>query len=128
MAHGLSCSAACGIFLDQGSNPRALCWQADSYSLCHQGIPCQMSEAEISHHLRRCLTLTFHLTPPGLRLLAKASEDPEKYLSLQVFCGWLRKVEQTVEEECFNFLSSFYPSFHPALLFILLGSFTLPFS
>ena len=29
MAHGLSCSAACGIFLDQGSNPCPLHWQAD---------------------------------------------------------------------------------------------------
>ena len=27
----LSCSMLCGIFLDQGSNPRPLCWQADSY-------------------------------------------------------------------------------------------------
>ena len=26
-AHGLSCSAACGIFLDQGSNPRPRHWQ-----------------------------------------------------------------------------------------------------
>ena len=30
VAHGLSCSAACGIFPDQGSNPCALHWQADS--------------------------------------------------------------------------------------------------
>ena len=30
VAHGLSCSAACGIFLDQGSNPCPLHWQADS--------------------------------------------------------------------------------------------------
>ena len=30
VAHGLSCSAACGIFPDQGSNPRPLHWQADS--------------------------------------------------------------------------------------------------
>ena len=29
VVHGLSCSAACGIFLDQGSNPRPLHWQAD---------------------------------------------------------------------------------------------------
>ena len=29
MAHGLSWSAACGIFLDQGSNPCPLHWQAD---------------------------------------------------------------------------------------------------
>ena len=28
--HGLSCSAACGIFPDQGSNPCSLHWQVDS--------------------------------------------------------------------------------------------------
>ena len=30
VVHGLSCSAACGIFSDQGSNPCPLHWQADS--------------------------------------------------------------------------------------------------
>ena len=30
VAHGLSCSVACGIFPDQGSNPCPLHWQADS--------------------------------------------------------------------------------------------------
>ena len=39
VAHGLSCSAACGMFLDQGSNPCPLHWQADSQPLCHQGNP-----------------------------------------------------------------------------------------
>ena len=39
VAHGLSCSTACGIFPDQGSNPCPLHWQADSYPLCHQGSP-----------------------------------------------------------------------------------------
>ena len=39
MAHGLSCSAACGIFPDQGSNPYPLHWQADSQPLRHQGSP-----------------------------------------------------------------------------------------
>ena len=29
--HWLSCSMLCGIFLDQGSNPRPLHWQADSF-------------------------------------------------------------------------------------------------
>ena len=38
-AHGTSCSAACGIFPDQGSNPCPLHWQADSQPLCHQGSP-----------------------------------------------------------------------------------------
>ena len=39
VAHRLSCSAACGIFPDQGSNPCPLHWQADSQPLCHQGSP-----------------------------------------------------------------------------------------
>ena len=39
VAHGLSCSAACGIFPDQGSNPCSLHWQADSQPLHHQGSP-----------------------------------------------------------------------------------------
>ena len=39
VAHRPSCSAACGIFPDQGLNPCALHWQADSQPLCHQGSP-----------------------------------------------------------------------------------------
>ena len=39
VAHGFSCSMACGIFPDQGSNPRPLYWQENSYPLCHQGSP-----------------------------------------------------------------------------------------
>ena len=39
VAHKPSCSAACGIFPDQGSNPCPLHWQADSQPLRHQGSP-----------------------------------------------------------------------------------------
>ena len=39
VAHGPSCSMACGIFPDQGSNPCPLHWQADSQPLRHQGSP-----------------------------------------------------------------------------------------
>ena len=39
VVHGLSCSAACGIFPDQGSNPCPLHRQADSQPLHHQGSP-----------------------------------------------------------------------------------------
>ena len=39
VAHGLNCSAACGIFPDQGSNPCPLHWQADSQPLRHRGSP-----------------------------------------------------------------------------------------
>ena len=39
VAHGPRCSAACGIFPDQGSNPCPLHWQASSQPLRHQGNP-----------------------------------------------------------------------------------------
>ena len=39
VAHGPSCSAACGIFPDQGSNPCPLHRPADSQPLRHQGSP-----------------------------------------------------------------------------------------
>ena len=39
VAHGPNCSAACGIFPDQGSNPCPLHRQADSQPLRHQGSP-----------------------------------------------------------------------------------------
>ena len=39
VVHGLSCLEAGGIFLDQGSNPCPLHWQADSYPLYHQESP-----------------------------------------------------------------------------------------
>ena len=39
VAHGPSCSAACEIFPDQGSNPCPLHRQADSQPLRHQGSP-----------------------------------------------------------------------------------------
>ena len=43
VAHRPSCSAACGIFPDQGSNPCPLHWQADSQPLRHQGSPTMIS-------------------------------------------------------------------------------------
>ena len=39
VAFGLSCSEACGIFPDLGSNPCPLHWQVDSYPLHHPGSP-----------------------------------------------------------------------------------------
>ena len=39
VTHELSCSKACGIFLDQGSNLFLLHWQRDSFPLSHQGSP-----------------------------------------------------------------------------------------
>ena len=39
MAHRLSCSAVCGVFPDQGSNPRLLHLQTDCLPMSHQGSP-----------------------------------------------------------------------------------------
>ena len=51
VAHGPSCSTACGIFPDQGSNPCPLHWQADSQPLRHQGSPNSfIFKAEIAVH------------------------------------------------------------------------------
>ena len=54
VAHGPSCSTACGIFPDQGSNPCPLHWQADSQPLRHQESP-------------EILFLFIYLTALGLR-------------------------------------------------------------
>ena len=48
-AHGPSCSVACGIFPDPGSNPCPLHWQADSQPLCHQGSPVLHINARYKH-------------------------------------------------------------------------------
>ena len=45
--HRLSCSVACGIFPDQGWNPRLLHWQVNSLSLSHQGGLGGLVEAQI---------------------------------------------------------------------------------
>ena len=40
-AHGLSCSVARGIFLEQGPNPCPPPWQVDSYNHTIRGVlPC----------------------------------------------------------------------------------------
>ena len=50
VAHGPSCSMACGIFPDQGSNPCPLHWQADSQPLRHQGsLPLTFDIFNIMH-------------------------------------------------------------------------------
>ena len=48
VAHGPSCSTACGILPDQGSNPCPLHWQADSQPLRHQGSPLLLCFKETS--------------------------------------------------------------------------------
>ena len=57
VTHGPSCSMACGIFPDQGSNPCPLHWQADPQPLCHQGSPVFLLFFHQSYyHFRRVLS------------------------------------------------------------------------
>ena len=66
VTHGPSCSAACGIFPDQGSNPCPLHWQADSQPLRHQGSP------------NKCFDLTPELQ--GISLCASLSSHKSSLL------------------------------------------------
>ena len=65
VAHGLSCSAACGILPDQGSNPCPLHWQADSQPLRHQGSPSGVSFYEDTNPtLRTSFYLNYFISGP----------------------------------------------------------------
>ena len=55
VGHGPSCSKACGIFPDQGSNPCPLHRQADSQTLRHQGSPGFLFYIEMAN----CFSTTF---------------------------------------------------------------------
>ena len=75
VAHGPSCSVACGIFPDQGSNPCPLHWQADSQPLRHQGSP---------------KSLVFNML--SLRYLLDTSVEmscyTSRYMGLELSLGW----------------------------------------
>ena len=77
VADRLSCSIACGIFLDQRSNPCLLYWQADSYPLRHQGSP--SLQVLISWFLSA--SFFFADDPPALQ----GSDS-------LTFCGWFTLV------------------------------------
>ena len=60
VAHGPSCSAACGILPDQGLNPCPLHWQADSQPLRHQGSPALRILIRVERGHILCLTRSFN--------------------------------------------------------------------
>ena len=62
---GLSCSTASRVFSDQGLNPCALHWQADSLPLNHQGSPVsyllkRFVEAHKMHKSEKCSSMHFY--------------------------------------------------------------------
>ena len=72
VAHGLSCSTACGIFPDQGSNPCPLHWQADSQPLHHQGSPNLPILNTIIFFFLKYLFIYLFIAVLGLRFCARA--------------------------------------------------------
>ena len=76
VAHGPSCSAACGIFPDQGPNPCCPHWQADSQPLRHQGS-LQNSFIKYSHHALYLYSLSFLKSVLSLLGLLHLESVPE---------------------------------------------------
>ena len=104
VAHGPSCSAACGIFPDQGSNPCPLHWQADSQPLHHQGSPSFLDNKNGHENLSESPTI------PKTNLPAHHFQAP---LAFEVkFCYTLRlwlSESQCITELC---LESFLAATH----------------
>ena len=69
VAHGLSSSAACGIFPDQGSNPCPLHRQADSQPLRHQGSPVRTFNIYSFSQFQICNTLLLNTVTIDLFIL-----------------------------------------------------------
>ena len=64
--HGLCCSAAYGIFPDQGSNPCLLHWQVDSLPLSHHGSHTTLSIPNLLSNIIPKLSCNF---PPQYSIL-----------------------------------------------------------
>ena len=79
VAHGPSCSAACGIFPDQGSNPCPQRWQADSQPLRHQGRP------YVWYILMPLLTAVGCLNLPSFTILNNSAMNIKLWLHLWLF-------------------------------------------
>ena len=94
VAHRSSCSAACGIFLDQGSNPCPLHWQADSQPLRHQGSPADgfLTTAPPGKSLQNSVTgKNFSSLEDCKRHLEQFfAQKDEKFWETSLVAQWLR--------------------------------------
>ena len=97
VAHGISCSTACGIFPDQGLNPCPLHWKAKSQPLDHQGSPgrqmlnhCATREVPVIYFKYSTVYMSIQNSqsiplPPTLPLVTMFS----KSVSLLLFCKFI---------------------------------------
>ena len=84
VAHGPSCSTACGIFPDQDSNPCPLHWQADSQPLRHQGSPTKFFNFVEVHNLFFCCHLYFWCYTLKNHCITQGHEDEHPRCLLRV--------------------------------------------
>ena len=105
LAHGLSCSAACGIFPDQGSSPCPLHWQADSQPLRHQGSPLlYFYLLKISMHLVNCKLQPVPSVERGNILFYAAALLEQKHMDAsKVKLGYIYFFPSSVSNKCLFF-------------------------
>ena len=82
VAYELSCSVACGIFLDQGSNPCPLHGQADSSLPHHHGSP-------LPRLLFHIFSAVVKISPHPSKYLCSPLSDPHHFFS---FGLWLAAI------------------------------------
>ena len=85
VGHRPSCSAACGIFPDQGSNPCPLHWQADYQPLRHQGSP---EYVYFCKKLPKCLPMWSYYSafPPAMNETSYCSTSSPAFDTVCVLC------------------------------------------
>ena len=99
---GLSCSSACGIFLDQGLKPYPLHWQVDSYSLPTREVPSWNFKGNLLIlSSRLCLLYCTSLQTVNTNIPGTYS-DLLKYLSCDLACILLMYLD------CLLFLCHFF--------------------
>ena len=126
VAHGPSCSAACGIFPDQGSNLRPLHWQADSQPLRHQGSPAGGFLTTVPPGKSPMLgfrTRKGHASPPSL--FSSVDLVNCMHSSLHILLGWEkpRPIGSRCKDFCRVYFSLLFDmSTHFCLLFVFNSS------
>ena len=109
---GLSCSRACGIFPDQGSNPYPLHWQADSYPLCHQDKTPYPQVSSLTKLHPREESQTSRRLPTPLRIMVLPEKEMANHSSILAWRiptdsrTWLAKSQTRLSDFTFTLNSS----------------------
>ena len=97
-AHGLSCSAPCGIFPDQGSNPRLLYQQEDSLPLAElPRKPCDGFWKWIAYFIELRVKAVGTTASHELVRCIQSSMEPSSKPELAAIiplCGWRQEVRE----------------------------------